>query len=271
MMPIYLDRHACQGVTASAIADMHRQDLAVAQRYGVRFLTYWFDEARGTAFCLIDAPDAATAREVHAASHGEVANDLIEVELSAIEAFLGRVSAPNPAAGDDAPAGAAVRTILFTDIVDSTGLAARLGDSRMVEMVRAHDALVRRALGRRSGREVKHTGDGIMACFEDVRAAVVCACEIQQAFADFNAGRGEMLRIRIGLDAGEPVEDSADLFGVTVQRAARLCRSAEPDVIVISEAVRDGAGIDAKALGARRLKGFAEAVPAYEVDWLRPS
>jgi len=174
-MPIYLDRHDLKGLTAADIAEAHRKDLEVQDRYGVRFLTYWFDESRGTAFCLINAPDIETAMRVHDEAHGEVARDVIEVDLSAVEAFLGRVSDPIPTgAGERVMADPAPRTIMFTDIVDSTAMTTRLGKARAVEMIRAHDALVRRALKDKSGREVKHTGDGIMACFDDTMAAVEC-------------------------------------------------------------------------------------------------
>ena len=268
-MPIFLDRHLFEGLTAADIAEAHRKDLAVQDQYGVRFLTYWFDDVRGTAFCLIDAPDAETAMRVHAASHGNIAADLIEVDLSAVEAFLGRVtdcSTPSQGTGVVSPA---LRTIMFTDIVDSTGLTVRLGDTRMVEMIRAHDALVRRALEECGGRAVKHTGDGIMASFEEVGRAVRCACAIQRAFEAFNLGSREKLRLRIGLDAGEPVADSNDLFGVTVQTAARLCEDAEPNTVVISPNVR--ARLDdsfvVKERGSRTLKGFSNSVQTFEVEW----
>jgi class 3 adenylate cyclase len=158
---------------------------------------------------------------------------------------------------------------MFTDIVDSTAMTARLGDLRSVEMVRAHDALVRRALKDKGGREVKHTGDGIMASFDKVTEAVACARAIQQAFDAFNLASREKLRVRIGLDAGEPVADSNDLFGTTVQMAARLCQSADPDAIVASEAVLGLVADQSKFidLGCRSLKGFAHPVKAYEVTW----
>ena len=186
-MPIFLDRHDLRGLTAADIAEAHRKDLEVQDRYGVRFLTYWFDEARGSGFCLVDAPDIETAMRVHDEAHGDVAKDVIEVDLSAVEAFLGRVSDP-PSGGSDAKVSidSALRAIMFTDIVDSTGMTARLGDARAVEMVRAHDAMVRRALKDKRGREVKHTGDGIMASFDDTNAAVQCARAIQQAFDAFS-------------------------------------------------------------------------------------
>jgi len=173
-MPIFLDRHDLTGLTASDIAEAHRKDLEVQGKYGVRFLTYWFDESNGTGFCLIDAPDIETAIRVHDEAHGDVAKDVIEVDLSAVHAFLGRVSDPEPIGGaDKVKFDSALRAIMFTDIVGSTSMTERLGDARSVEMVRAHDALVRRALKEKNGRVVKHTGDGIMASFDDAMASVL--------------------------------------------------------------------------------------------------
>src|SRR5829696_6873788 len=267
-MPIFLDRHDLKGLTAADIVEAHRKDLEVQDRYGVRFLTYWFDETRGTAFCLINAPDIETAMRVHDEAHGEIAWDVIEVDLSAVEAFLGRVSDPIPTgAGERVMVDPALRTIMFTDIVDSTAMTARLGDARAVEMIRAHDALVRRALKDKSGREVKHTGDGIMASFDDTTAAVECARAIQQAFDAFNLASKEKLRVRIGMDVGEPVADSNDLFGTTVQTAARLCQAAEPDAILVSAAVCEGLNesFDVTDIGPRSLKGLARPVSVYQV------
>jgi Protein of unknown function (DUF4242) len=153
-MPIYLDRHDLSGLTAADIAEAHRKDLELQDAYGVRFLTYWFDQARGTAFCLIESPDIDTAMRVHHDAHGGVATHVIEVPLSAVEAFLGRVADPPPSVPEGDPVDGAFRAIMFTDIVDSTGMTARLGNVRAVEMVRAHDGMVRRALAAFGGREV---------------------------------------------------------------------------------------------------------------------
>ena len=269
-MPIFLDRHDMSGLTAADIAEAHRKDLEVQSRYGVRFLTYWFDQPRGTAFCLIDAPDVETAMRVHDEAHGEVARDVIAVDLSAVEAFLGRVSDPTPpAAGADPISDSAFRAVMFTDIVESTAMTARLGDARAVEMVRAHDAIVRRALRDKAGREVKHTGDGIMASFDDATSAIDCACAIQRAFEAFNLASPEPLKVRIGVHAGEPVEDSRDLFGVTVQMAARICQDASAATIAVSALVREAVGdrFTLAEIGPRVLKGFTEPVQLYEVVW----
>jgi class 3 adenylate cyclase len=272
-MPIYMDRHHFAGATAESVAEAHLHDLAIQDRYGVKFLTYWFDEARGTAFCLVDAPDEETVHRVHHEAHGGVPNSLVEVELSAIEAFLGRVGDPEPSApGRPAAVDPAFRTVLFTDIVGSTEMTTRLGDRFGVEIVRAHDSLVRRALRRHAGREVKHTGDGIMASFFEVGAGVACAQAIQQAFAEFNQTSFQPIHVRIGLHAGEPIEDSRDLFGATVQLAARICRMAEAGSILASDEVRSACPDDVGwiPLGPSPLKGFPAPVHLFRVQERSP-
>lgn len=269
-MPIFMDRHELEGVTPENLAELHAMDLEVQERVGARILTYWFDEERGTGFCLIEAPDEATAVRVHAESHGNLAGEIIQIELSAVEAFLGRIADPAARLPSGAVAvDSAFRAVMFTDIVESTAMTQRLGDALSVEMVRSHDSLVRRALRRASGSEVKHTGDGIMASFEDVVGGVDCACEIQRAFDSFNRESAEKLHVRIGVHCGEPVAESHDLFGSTVQMAARLCAQAGVDAIVISDAVHQELPrrVPVNALGPQSLKGFSEPVALYEVEW----
>ena len=74
-MPIFMDRHDLEHTTAADIAVAHQKDLEIQERYGVKFLTYWFDQQRGTVFCLMDAPDKATAHCVHQEAHGLVASE----------------------------------------------------------------------------------------------------------------------------------------------------------------------------------------------------
>ncbi len=269
-MAIFMDRHELAGTSAEDIAEAHRRDLEVQDRYGVKFLTYWFDQRRGTAFCLIDAPDAETAQCVHREAHGYIAGEVVEVALSAVEAFLGRIHEPGQMTGQStAERDAGHRAILFTDIVGSTALTSRLGDRMAAELVRAHDAIVRRCLAQCEGREIKHTGDGIMAAFASTRAAVGCAMSVQREFKRYNLGTPEPLHVRIGLDCGEPIEDSHDLFGATVQLAARLCQAAAGDQILVSENIFREHGASELFANATRyhLKGFSQPVLAFECDW----
>ncbi|MDW6026659.1 DUF4242 domain-containing protein [Mesorhizobium sp. BAC0120] len=269
-MPIFMDRHNLKGMTAGDLAEAHRKDLQVQRKYGVKFLTYWFDEARGTTFCLVDAPDKDTAQCVHREAHGFVAADIVEVSLSAIEAFLGRINDPEPPSGSSSPSmDPGHRAIMFTDIVGSMEMTARLGDRMSTELVRAHDSVVRRSLKKSDGQEVKRTGDGIMASFVASTAAVDCAISIQREFKKYNKGNPEPIHIRIGLDCGNPVEDSNDLFGATVQLAARLCTSASPDEIIVSENIARECGHSDvfRRLTPRQLKGMALPTMSFQCAW----
>ena len=188
-MPIFMDRHDMRGATAEAVAEAHRRDLAVQDKYGVKYMTYWYDEARSTGFCLVEAPDAATAALVHREAHGEIASDIIPVDLATVEAFLG-ASAIRAGRGQYRAGWMPdCARVLVTDIVGSTAMTVRLGDAASLELVRVHDALVRRALALHSGREVKHTGDGIMAAFDDVANAVRAGADIQRRFYGYNPKR----------------------------------------------------------------------------------
>jgi class 3 adenylate cyclase len=269
-MPIFMDRHDLKGATAADVADAHKKDLAIQDQYGVRFITYWFDEARGTTFCLMESPDKDTAQCVHRVAHGHVAGEMVEVSLAAVEAFLGRIQDPAPPPGQaESGMDAGRRVVMFTDMVGSTEMTARLGDRLATELVRAHDSIVRRCLAACGGREVKHTGDGIMAAFPDSARGVDCAIRIQRAFQKYNQDGSEPIHVRIGLDSGEPVEDSNDLFGTTVQLAARLCAEADADRILVSDTIRHERGDDAlfKTAERRRLKGFAAPVSVAECVW----
>ena len=270
-MPIFMDRHDMHGATAEAVAEAHRRDLAVQDKYGVKYMTYWYDEARSTGFCLVEAPDAETAALVHREAHGEIASDIIPIDLATVEAFLGRIRDPRLAAGSIAPEmDAGLRGVLVTDIVGSTAMTVRLGDAASLELVRVHDALVRRALALHSGREVKHTGDGIMAAFDDVANAVRAGADIQRRFYGYNIEACESLRVRIGIHAGEPVAEHNDLFGLAVQMAFRLCSEAEADGILVSGLVRELSGKDESlfvALGERRLRGFPGGTPVFRFAW----
>ena len=141
---------------------------------------------------------------------------MIAVDVSAVEAFLGRVQDP-PSAITKAIDDSAFRAIMFTDMVGSIEMTAQLGDTMAVELLRAHDAIIRRSLEQHGGSEVKHLGDGIMASFDDVQDSVASAIKIQKEFASYNEIGETPIRVRIGIHAGEPVEDSDDLFGSAVQ------------------------------------------------------
>jgi class 3 adenylate cyclase len=265
-----MDRHEFTGLTAAEAAEAHLRDLAVQDQFGVRFLTYWFDAERQTAFCLAIAPDKEAVEGVHRASHGFMAYQIIEVDQGTVERFMGGIAEHPPG---EAYVDTAFRTILFTDIEGSTSLTQRLGDARAMTLLRTHDEIVREALRRHGGSEVKHTGDGMMVAFSSVVAAIQCAVRIQKGLSDASDRLAMPLQVRIGLAAGEPVTERDDLFGAAVQLAARLCSRAAPGTILVSSAVHDlalGKGIAFHKRGRVRLKGFDEPVAVFEVEWSAP-
>jgi class 3 adenylate cyclase len=162
---------------------------------------------------------------------------------------------------------AALVSILFTDLVESTGLTQRLGDAKAQELVRAHNTIVREALRKHDGSEIKHTGDGIMASFPSASGALECAVTIQRAV---EAKGDANLQVHVGLNAGEPVAEERDLFGTAVQLARRICDHAASGQILASNVVRElsaGKGFLFADIGEVVPKGFDEAVRLYEVRW----
>ena len=107
----------------------------------------------------------------------------------------------------------AVRTVIFTDLVGHTEMMSRLGDERGRDVLREHERITREVLKAHGGTEVKTMGDGFMASFGSVTRAVACAVALQHAFTE---REGEPLSVRVGLNAGEPIEEDGDLFGATV-------------------------------------------------------
>jgi class 3 adenylate cyclase len=262
-----MDRHELPGVTAPEVAEAHRRDLEVQDKYGVRYITYWFDAEAGAGFCLIDAPDKEAAETVHRESHGLVASRIIEVDPQRVSNFLGSIEEPEPG---EPIANSGLRAILFTDIEGSTSLTQQLGDEKAMEVLRAHNSIVRQALQRAGGREVKHTGDGIMACFHSVVAAARCSVEIQQQLDGETPDRSYPTRVRVGMTAGEPVTEDEDLFGAAVNLAARICAASDPGGILASNVVRElslGKGFRWNDVGPVALKGFEEPVSLYELLW----
>lgn len=264
------------GVSAKDVADAHYKDVEIQDKYGVTYHKYWVNEKTGKVFCLCHAPNEEAAAQVHREAHGLMAGKVIQIEPEMAELFMGAAET-NQAGAAVLPGGSAddrdpgIRTILFTDIVESTNMTQQMGDEAAMELVDLHDKIVRDALKDLGGREVKHLGDGIMASFVSAASAVKCAARVQNELVKhLQANANQPVRIRIGIAAGEPVERANDLFGVTVQLASRLCAHAEADQILVSNVVAElcqGKAIPFEDLGEVVLKGFEHPIRAHAVSW----
>ena len=262
-----MDIHDVPGVTPEAIAMAHLEDLKVQSKHGVAYVKYWLNQKEGKVFCLCTAPSAHAADAAHREAHGLAAARILEVTPEIANAFMGAAEIDKAGAvllPDNAGRDPGTRTVLFTDIVGSTRLTQRLGDDAALAMLDVHDRIVRAALAAESGREVKHTGDGIMGVFVSAVAAIRCGIGVQRNFARHRDDHPDQPRqVRIGVAAGELIERQDDLFGSTVQLAARLCAHAEPEQILVSNAVAElciGKSLPFRDLGAVTLKGFEQPV-----------
>lgn len=179
-----------------------------------------------------------------------------ESALAEIEQFL--TGSRRPVASDRVLA-----TVLFTDIVDSTGHAARLGDRSWRELLQRHDELMRAEVERHRGRMVKTLGDGGLAVFDAPSRAIGTAVTIRERVHELG------IQVRAGLHTGECELLGDDVGGLAVHIGARVTGEAGPDEVLVSSTVRDlvvGSGIGLQERGERELRGVPGAWRIYAVD-----
>jgi class 3 adenylate cyclase len=192
-----------------------------------------------------------------------------------VEEFLGvsQETAP-PSRPDALPSrgrkASASRTIIYTDIEGNTDMLQRLGDDAWRAVLRDHERITRDLLRAHEGTEVKTMGDGFIASFDSATSAVECAIDLQRSFAARNDTASEPMLVRVGLNAGEPIEEDDDLFGTAVTIAARIMAQGAGGEILVPDVVRSlvaGKGFSFADRGEFAMKGFDDAVRLYEVRW----
>ncbi len=161
-------------------------------------------------------------------------------------------------------------TVLFTDLVGSTGMALRIGPAAAEEVRREHFGILREAIAEAGGEEIKNVGDGMMVAFGSASAALSCAATMQRRIARRNRRADEQLSIRVGVSLGEATREEGDYFGPPVIEASRLCAAAEGDEVLVSHLVRTTASHhdgDLVAAGELDLKGIPEPMAAFRLLW----
>ena len=164
--------------------------------------------------------------------------------------------------------------VMFTYMVGLGDITEEHGESVGRRVAGAHDMIVRQAIRDENGHEVKHTGEGIMAAFDTSADAVAAAVTMQRGFHSHNLDDGDIpLRVKIGINAGEPIIEGDDIFGTTVQVAARLAQNSVANQILVSTVARElsaGRALEFENAGTREFKGVAEPVPVFEAVWRQP-
>jgi class 3 adenylate cyclase/pimeloyl-ACP methyl ester carboxylesterase len=203
---------------------------------------------------IADHIEGARFLELPGDHHGSWLPSEVATWRDAVQDFLATAGAP---AG---PVDRVLSTVLFTDIVSSTEQAERLGDRAWRALLDQHDRAAESAIARFGGRLVKTTGDGVLATFDGPSRGVTCARELMAAL------RPHDLHIRAGVHTGEVEQRGADVTGLGVVIASRICNLAGADQVLVSRTVKDlmaGSGIPLVDAGTHRLKGVPDEWPLY--------
>ena len=236
-MPIYMDRHdVSETVTAENVAQLHQEDLKIQEKFGCRGLTYWFDEKRKTAFCLIEAPDAKAIQKMHNEAHGQVPHRVIEVDASIVESFLGRIEDPEKAQNTllNIINDPAFRTIMVIALKRSSLLQNNAAQFKL--SLHNYSNAVLNLVNVYDGQPVKLSEAHFLVSFKSVSNAVHAALDIQSLLKEFvNNINNDKIRLKIGLSAGVPVTEKKLIFEDTVKLAERMCTIIKGKIIVSSE------------------------------------
>ncbi len=238
-MPIYMDRHDIpESITAEHVAKMHREDLKIEHLYNCKGMTYWCDEKRRTAFCLIKAPNKKAIQDMHNHAHGDVPHRIIEVDGSIVESFLGRIEDPKKSQNTtlniiNDPAFRTIMVIRLHVLKFNPGLPKQFH-----QKIKKYNKSILTSIAKYQGRMVKQKKDYSLLSFTSVSQAVHCAQEIYTQFMALVMRAGTDLQLSIGLHAGIPVTEKESIFEDTIKLAERFCALIQ-DKVILSPEVRE--------------------------------
>jgi AraC-like DNA-binding protein len=236
-MPIYMDRHDIpEEVTAEHVALMHQEDLKVEHLYGCKGMTYWCDEKRKIAFCLIKAPNRKAIEDMHNHAHGDYPHKIIEVDTAVVESFLGRIEDPQNVKNTklniiDDPAFRTLMTVKIENVP-----LKNMDKDEWNKAVTLVNRSLENTIAKYKGRLVQRKDDCILASFDSVTNAVLCTLENQSILV--NTRHSFDLKIKMGLSAGVPVTEKLNIFEDTVKMSKYLSE-ATPGCITVTSEVKD--------------------------------
>jgi len=235
-MPLFLDlHHLPEGITAAHVAEMHQADLDLEHKYNCRGLTYWCDEKRKTAFCLIEAPNKEALIELHENAHGAIPTQIIEVNDTIVESFLGRIEDPEKSKNIrlnivNEPA---FRTLLVVKIKHKILRTSAIPTLKAA--LRGYAQSIKAATSEYKGRLVKQEANTFLMAFDTVTNAIHCGIKIEDAYHD---GITPDLEFKIGISAGTPVTEKEHIFEDTIKLSDYLSDVAKGS-FSITEMVND--------------------------------
>ncbi|MFT3682871.1 MAG: DUF4242 domain-containing protein [Ferruginibacter sp.] len=234
-----MDLHILPGVKARDVAEAHRRDVLMQHAHDCSCITYWIDEKRGNVFCLIEAPCPEAVQELHSKSHGLIPNKVIEVNPALVESFLGRINDPEEVTVNEGLkvfSDPSFRVLLAIKTGDPVLLEHWLGKERSIALLEKLYAAIKQNVAIQQGTAVEYGGALFIASFTVADKAVACIKSIQRSIAEEEL---EEVGFRAALYAGEPVAESNQLFGDTIQMAERTCIVLKNLHVAVSSVVRD--------------------------------
>ncbi|MBN4047153.1 DUF4242 domain-containing protein [Olleya sp. AH-315-K02] len=235
-MPIYMDRHDVPDtVSAETLAHIHQEDLKIEHEFGCKGFTYWFDDDRKTAFCLIEAPNKKAIHEMHQKAHGDVPNTIIEVEPKIVQSFLGRISDPKKSQNTELNIinDTAFRVLM---VVETSNYLNRIESNQFSIFTQKFHNSVAKTLKQFEGRVVKQDNNYYLVSFKSVTNAIVCVLKIQSNFKYITPKFDKKnRRLKIGLGSGTPVTKKENLFEEAVTLATRMCEVVKDQVVISSQ------------------------------------
>ncbi|MFD2541441.1 nickel-binding protein [Lacinutrix gracilariae] len=235
-MPLFLDlHHLPEGITAAHVAEMHQADLDIEHKYNCRGLTYWCDEVRKTAFCLVEAPNKQALIDLHENAHGAIPTRIIEVNDTIVESFLGRIEDPEKSKNvklniiNDP----AFRALMVVKLKTKT---LRTKDFHLLKAaVRGYTTSIKVLTAKYNGRIAKQEANTFIVSFDSVTNAVHCAMQILDTHHNVITPD---LEFKIGISAGVPVTNKDSIFEDTINAANYLSDIIKGD-FSISSVVKD--------------------------------
>lgn len=235
-MPIYMDRHdVSEVVTAEKVAQLHQEDLKIQHKYNCRGITYWFDDVRKTAFCLIEAPNKEAIKLMHDKAHGEVPHRIIEVDNALVESFLGRIEDPEKSQDTSLNIinDPAFRVLM---VIETSNYLDRLEANPFTIFTQKFHNSVTKKLKKFNGNIVKKDNNSYLVSFKSVTDAVLCAQKIQFQYKyvtpKFNS---TSRKLKIALSSGIPVTDKDKFFEEAVDLVTRICAIVKDPFVITSE------------------------------------
>jgi len=231
-----MDRHdVSEMVTAENVAQLHQEDLKIEHKFGCRGLTYWFDDKRKTAFCLVEAPNKQAVYNMHNHAHGDVPHKIIEVDETIVESFLGRIEDPEKAQNTELNIinDPAFRVIM---VIETSNYLNRLEAKQFSLFTQKFHNSVSKSIKLFKGRIVRKDNNNYLVSFKSVSNAVFCALKIQTNFKyitpKFDVKNRKM---KIALSAGVPVSEKESIFEEVIVQATRICEIVADELVISNE------------------------------------